>query len=398
MATSTVSSDLAPQRADGARGQVLLGVTGTVLVLAEFVWFALASAHVVDSGGDAWQTGDWLINLAGGPVRRGVLGEMLFRISNTTDVVWVVFWVQIGLSALLMAATLTLFWTSPRTPAWFMLTFSPAFLLFPFLSPEGGLRKELLGLVAFAVLALAVRFSWHPGTLAVVVGFFLLGALAHELNPLLLPPFVYLLVWAYRNGLWRRSVVLVVGIALSVIAVGALAWTLRFPATPQIVSDVCRSWLNAGLDGSLCSGSLRFLAQDASDAVSLTRQMFPSYITLVPLVVLSLAPLYLVGATRWIWWLLAVSVVAMAPLYVLAIDYGRWIHVAVALVSLTCLATWPQESFRSRAAPVWAAILFVSLWSLPYAGPQTSQSLLSQLATGAYEALFGPAAPTIFQR
>lgn len=36
------------------------------------------------SGGHAWLQGDWLINLAGGPVRRGPFGEALRVVADTT--------------------------------------------------------------------------------------------------------------------------------------------------------------------------------------------------------------------------------------------------------------------------------------------------------------------------
>ena len=46
-------------------------VRRTVLIAAEFLWLTIVSAKAVNRGGDPWQTGDWLIDLAAGPVRRG---------------------------------------------------------------------------------------------------------------------------------------------------------------------------------------------------------------------------------------------------------------------------------------------------------------------------------------
>ena len=102
------------------RGSSPLAVGGTVLVLAELVWLAISSGQVIADGGDPWQTGDWLIDLASGPVRRGLFGELLFTVIGSSSVLWLTFAVQIGLLAALTGLTLLLFWRSPRTPAWSM--------------------------------------------------------------------------------------------------------------------------------------------------------------------------------------------------------------------------------------------------------------------------------------
>jgi hypothetical protein len=380
----SVSADVA-----SPRGGTFLALAGTLLVAAEFVWLTISSAKVIDQGGDPWQTGDWLINLAAGPVRRGLFGELLFRLTDSPNVLWLTFGVQIALLGSLSALTLVLFWRSPRTAAWFMLTFSPAFLLFASLSPEGALRKELFGLAAFALLAVCVRFRWPPATLAGVVALFALGSMAHELTALMLPAFAYLIVWGRRQGRWSRGTTRVTVVVMAATAVAAVAWALLFPATAAETSKICSSWTAAGLDRELCSGALRFHSRSLSESLQLTKGMFPAYLSLVPLAVLSLVPFIVLRAPRRIWWLLGTTFLALVPLFFVAIDYGRWIYVGVALTSLVCLATWTQGDIEARNVPAWVAILFVALWSLPYAGPQTTESLVMQVLSSPIERMVG---------
>ena len=371
------------------RRGIVLAFAATALVVGEFIWLTIASAKVIDRGGDPWQTGDWLIDLSAGPVRRGLLGELFFRVIDSPNVLWLVFAVQIALLGSLCALTLVLFWHSPRTAPWLMLVCSPAFLLFAPLSPEGALRKELFGLVAFALLAVAVRFRWRARSLVGVVVLFALGSIAHELTAFMLPAFVVLVLWGHRDGLWgRRTAHVAVGVIAGV-ALAAVVWALAFPATSADTITICASWVRSGLDRGLCTGALRFHSRSLSDSLELTKGMFPGYLSLVPLVVLSVVPFVALGVPRRIWRLLAVTFVGLLPLFLAGIDYGRWIYVAIALVSLTCLATWPRGDVIAKRVPVWTAIAFVALWSLPYAGPQTSHSLFVQLLSRPVRSLMG---------
>ena len=94
--------------------------------------------------GDPWQTGDWLINYGGGFVRRGLVGELLHGLAvDGWQLLWLVALVQVGLVLVLFTSSGILFWRTSASPAWLMLTVSPAFLMFPVLYPFGGLRKEL---------------------------------------------------------------------------------------------------------------------------------------------------------------------------------------------------------------------------------------------------------------
>jgi hypothetical protein len=386
--TDLATGDLSAEPA-AARRPSRLALAGTATIVAEFAWLTIVSAKAVHPGGDPWQTGDWLIDLSAGPVRRGIFGSLLFAITDSPNVVWLAFGIQIGVLAILSALAIALFWASPRTPAWCMLTFSPAFLLFPSLSPEGALRKELLGLAAFALLAAAVRFRWRATVLVGVTVLFVLGTTAHEVTGLMLPAFVYLVEWARRHGIWiTRAARTTIGV-MAVTSVAALGWALLFSASSADVSEICSSWTAAGLDRELCSGALRFHSRSLSDSLDLTKAMFPAYLSLVPLVVLSILPLVAVRAPRRIWLLLGATFVALAPLFLVAIDYGRWCYIGIGLVSLTCLTTWTHGDFGSTRTAGWMAVCFVALWSFPYAGPRTNDSLLMQVLRSPIERIVG---------
>lgn len=367
-------------------GSSVMPVLATLVVAGQYIWIAVWNAWVIGvRGGDPSQTSDWLVNYAGGPVRRGLAGALLTASGDPHTVLWTTYAVQMGLLLAVCASGIALLWAAPRQTAWFMVALSPAFLLFPFLSPEGGLRKELIALAAFGLIALAYRFRWPVGMLAFPFLLFVIGAFSHESIPLTLPAFVYLVIRGTHEGIWQRGAGRVVGGLFALAAVAGLAWSMTHVATDEHITTVCESWMDMGLHKELCSGTLPMLGDSPIDALRMTVSMFPSYFSLVPLMVLALVPFYAVRAGRQVRLLALVVFAALVPLFVVGIDYGRWVFVGVSLLSMLSLAMSRTEQFRPREVPWWAGILFVSLWGIPYTGSAAGLSLLTQMTTSIYD-------------
>ncbi|MBI1351789.1 MAG: hypothetical protein GC156_11805 [Actinomycetales bacterium] len=367
-----------------SRGRAL-PVIAIVVVVAELLLLATSYARVIGSGGEAWQTGDWLINYAGGIVRRGFVGWLIWLPNGSVPVLPLTYVIQIGLLAAFCSIGFVLFWRTSRTAPWFMVALSPAFLLFPFLSPEGGLRKELLALTAIGIMAMAVRFGWPVFAVIPAIALFLLSALAHEAMALTLPGVIALLLLGQRRLGWSRRAVAALLATASIGSLAALAWGILHPADATQVAQICDSWVSGGLDQRLCRGSLDYLDTSALEAIRQTISMYPSYFALVPLMVLSLVPFYALGAPRRVWLLMAAISITLTPLFVVGVDYGRWVFIITSISSLYCLADPFASDFRPRSVPVWMALLFVGLWSIPYTGATTDSSLLMQVAKPTYQ-------------
>lgn len=368
-----------------------LPILATLIMTSEVIWMTVWNLGVIRKGGDAWQTGDWLVNYEAGLVRRGASGQLVMAIADGNAVLSAVLVLQLVLLITLVAAGLSLFWLSPRTPAWFAVTLSPAFLLFPFLSAEGGLRKELYALAAAGIAALALRLAWRWLALVPVLVLFVVGAFSHEIVPLTLPFFLFILWSGMARGMWSGKVAATWGLFFVAASVGGLAVSLMAPGSGEQVAAICDSWVQEGLwvEADLvdkyCAGAVSALDDGVVFALRQTVGSFPSYLALVLPLTLAAVPFFLVRLRRSLRFLAVILGLALLPLFLVGIDYGRWVFVLASLLSLACLAlvsTQPQGEVSIRP---WQAILFVSVWSLPYTGVTSSNSLVMQLIGSAYQ-------------
>lgn len=376
---------------DKRLGSALPFVAVTV-VLLEFLWIARWYWSVISRGGEGWQTGDWLINFAGGPVRRGASGELIFKVFAPDQVLVGTFWIQIGFLFALCMLSLLLYLKSPQTAAWFALTLSPAFLLFPFLSPEGGLRKELIGLTAFAWLALSVRLNWGLWRQLPAMVLFFIGLAAHEVTLFMTPAFIFLLFQLRQHDPKSPGFRATLG-AYVLAPIVALMFYLSHPGSSAETNAVCASWESYQLWDDpqklemFCNSALAAIGDSTLDAVRATAGNFPSYFLLLSLVVLACVPFYFLQIRRQEIGYAGVQVAALTPLFVVGTDYGRWIFIFFSLLSLVLLASSNQYSKVTRRMPSWAALLYVSLWSLPYAGTPTGWSLFGQVVFPIYQSV-----------
>lgn len=376
---------------DGAIGRAL-PVAAIVVVALEFLWMVRWNWAVISQGGEGWQTGDWLINFAGGAVRRGALGEFVFRVVPSDGVLIAVFLIQMVFLFIFCLLALFLYLRSPRSAPWFALTLSPAFLLFPFLSPEGGLRKELIGLTALAWLAVSLRMRWTAWKRFPALLLFVTGLSAHEVTVFMVPAFVFLVLrfeGLRKSGVWARVEVA----AYFASASAAVLFYALKPGSPAQVDAICRSWRDYGVWADaetlavFCNSAVTTLGDTTLDAVKATAANFPGYLSLVSLIVLAGVPFYLLRVPQRVLFLAAVQFVVLIPLFVVGTDYGRWTFVFFSILSLAVLGLSEEVGEQARTIPNWAAVLYVSLWSLPYAGTPTGWSLFSQVAYPAYQTL-----------
>jgi hypothetical protein len=149
-------------------------------------------------GGNNWKQGDWLINELSGPIRRGLFGSALLRISDV-----------IGLNPLLLlilfqAAIVTLIFAVVGVSAFklgapdkvVLLLLSPAFVMFFwFNDPQGSVRKEILAYLAFLPLIVAaIRGRGSLLALALSITAYAIAMAAHEANVFFLP-FLLVAMW-----------------------------------------------------------------------------------------------------------------------------------------------------------------------------------------------------------
>jgi hypothetical protein len=326
-----------------------------------------------------WQTGDWLIDYSAGFVRRGLFGAILGTYDlDAIQLIASVALIQFILAGALYGAVAFLFWRTSGSPAWIMLVLSPAFMLFPLLNPDASARKELLGLVALAIVAVATSLSRTSLGALIAIPFFALAAFSHEVNIVMLPAFLYLIIM--HGGEIRRQLRYVLPVMYGLIGLVAGASALIESGDTQTVADICANWLSRGIPD--CSGALLHLNQTPQEAQRfLLAELFPTYWGYLIPAALALVPLFAVRFLPKHWIIALIIFATSAPLFFIAWDYGRWIFIITAQLSLIALAIDRRGGTTPVRVPLYAALAFILLWGVEHIGEPITPGLLVRIFT-----------------
>ncbi|MFT4127465.1 MAG: hypothetical protein QM662_14700 [Gordonia sp. (in: high G+C Gram-positive bacteria)] len=333
--------------------------------------------------GRTQRVGDWVINYAGGFVRRGLFGELLRGLAPPglpTLVALVAFQVIcyaiIGGYALGYLVDTRFSWSS------IALVCAPVALPFVGWDPRAGWRKEIIVFAVIALLAWARQASGHrrTGLTVAAIALFGLAMFSWESSFFGIPVMLYLLRrddapagdGARRTRLYapvefRVAVDLRNPPTLAVLALGAAGAiaALLFQGNQATQRNICADVVAHGINRRVCHGSIDSLAWTTHYALQQQETFFPRYLIYFALLPLVLAPILLSPWLRRNWpWFLA-TVLAVAPLYVLGQDYGRWHYILVVTTSLAIMSAG-RDAVVSRFWGPLTTIVYVAAWGLPH--------------------------------
>ena len=328
---------------------------------------------------DPWITGDWLINYAGGFVRRGLIGEFCRRLYllDGVDPIASLIALKASLYAALCASLIVL--AAKRTIGVIdiAILLSPAALPFEVYDPLGSGRKEIALLAVFALYVVTHHFvksssgpiqrRWQFWYLLVA---FPALTLVHE-GLFFFLPFFLAYNWMKRDSIEREGT-LVFGIPFTV-AAGVLLLSWVFRGGDGMSAAICVSLRAMSLDPALCGGAVEAL--DRYDVyiggADIARYLGLAIVAFVPLFWYATQALDASRHGRFV----AGSAVAFAatlPLYALSEDWGRWMHVSMVLIFITVLACkdasvrLPSRSPMLAVASMVILCVYVSSWQMPH--------------------------------
>ena len=321
-----------------------------------------------------WAMGDWLINYQGGFVRRGLLGEVLYRLalaSRIDPVYWVAGVQVVALAVYFTAAYLALQRQRDWRPYWLLLA-SPYLFAFSLMDPQGGMRKEILFL---ALLAWMVQRSLRAPqrveawTLGALAGFPFL-VLSHEMFFLYLPYVLVPLVYV-QGGRIRREKLFWTLLAANFLAFAAAVMARGTPEqTARIVASLQQfyPWKPQGALGYLAMPVQCVLCRATPGRIALFLRGFAvAGLAFLPLRE-RLARLLQNAPVRWLW---LVTWVATLPLFVIALDWGRFVYIHLAALFLVSLLDTRPVTFELRPRELIViyglfAFLYFDLWYLQH--------------------------------
>jgi hypothetical protein len=337
--------------------------------------FALARAlksHSPTLGSGDFSTADWLINYAGGFVRRGLFGELFLAVAPIgAPGLWLLFAFRAGCYVPILLYIVQFLHRSQYSWSSIVLACGPAALPFIAWDPPGAFRKEILTFVVLVVLAWAR--SSGPGRRQVVVllatalTLFAVAVLSWEPSAFMLPAAVYILCGDSpdRPFYTIRRVAAMLFIAVATLGLGASMLARGDVGTAERVCEAVRAH---GFD---CGGAIDAIGWSSDTALQKLRAKFPLYLGYLPLIALALLP---VAASRWFrlnWKWAAACAISILPLYFVAHDYGRWTHILVMQLTFCIMAGAPRDSDSSVWTPL-AALSYVALWAMPHYLPASA--------------------------
>lgn len=323
-------------------------------------------------GGDAWKQGDWLINNSHGTIRRGIVGSTILSLAEQLRMnpILIVTLLQAGLIAAvvaLLASSMRHFQT-PYT-LWLLLLAPGFFVSFWSLDDQGGLRKELIVYLAFALLLFGMTHHRHrlPAILG-SIAIFGIAVFAHEGNIFFAPFFAFCYLQIAHRDASTKPLVTGALAALGLFCAAAIMFALIYRNIDGYM-EVCAPLLQAGVGKHICDGAIKALELPMEHYTETTFWILlsPRILHFILLYVLASLPVIFIGVhlfkRRFFLRAYLISALSFLPLYVIAIDWGRWVswHItAVIFTSLIVLAlSGTKHQHKKELSPLAFSVLLV---------------------------------------
>lgn len=353
-----------------------------------FIALALALQYwvVIRHGASYWITADWLINYQGGWVRRGLIGEIIYKFSTLThaSLKETAFVLQnIAYGAFLLCFYKLMSPLLRKSNYFYLFILSPAFpLLFYLYDFYGAFRKESLIFLSFSLLCLFLqskKMTWLISSLAI----YCLAVFSHEIAFFALPFYTYAL-FRYKEEFETMGTYTFIHFAYACIGFSGLVFALLFSGSYQTAAVVCSSLTTREFFApNFCNGAILWLGKKSSDATLLISDSLSNYLrTYIPAAALTAMPfLYIRDWLKTNRLFLLFSGLAILPLFVIALDWGRFISIYFCLLTLyLCLEFSKNKIQVPKSVSFWFIFLYAAAWSMPHALPQ-------HLGLGLYEFL-----------
>ncbi len=341
----------------------------------------------------AWQYADWLINYQGGFVRRGLIGEILFKIYSFTSI-RLDYLVLILLYLLFSISFLTLIKSVKYIKNSFidlMIFLSPGFFIYPFMNSEVIGRKDVLlvsiiGLFTFYYEKINRNFQFF----VFIILIFLLS-LSHTgfifYTQYLI--FFYFLFNYSKNRQVKKYQLMIIFFSIFIL----LILTFIFKGTNSEVLEICNSIKNFISENCGKSDQISWLAKDTSDYLSskfsnglgyFLNNFFVYFISLIWVYFFLCLKIYnssfISSFKRFnhINPLLIFTILFLitSPVFILGIDWGRYIYLSYScsfFIYIFCLRKrlfiFKKKIVNftfNRGLSIIIVIIYCFIWTFPF--------------------------------
>ncbi|MFY3385248.1 hypothetical protein [Paracidovorax sp. MALMAid1276] len=335
-----------------------------------FAYSIFQYAAIINNGGNSWITGDWLINYSAGPIRRGLIGELILSLSSEKiPALWIAYTIQTFFYLATFLLVFAIYKIRDRSAFWLLILFSPAFLLFSFYDTQGSFRKEIMIFAIYSFLCLLYcKKNVTPPKLILISIAYLIAAFSHELNALTWPFFAYIIYNSAKEGLISQRTATIFSLALIFLSAAVLLFASLNKGTAKSADLICLSLIKNSISPSICDGAINWLKEDTKTATNTVKSLISQKSLWTPILfILAIAPLLF---TTWIrketFLLLIVSTITISPLFFVAVDYGRWVYILVFLIFCTALSENIQTKLPKKRIFYILGMIYLTTWSIPH--------------------------------
>ena len=276
---------------------------------------------------------DWLINYEGGFVRRGLLGQIIYKTAEITnlEIKYIILYFQI-FSYLVYFYLFWLFFQKIKINYfWYLLVFSPVLFLYPLSELEALGRKEIIVITLFLLFAY-IKYNNLNNLIYSFVGIFSLSTLIHEVTVFYFFHYIFVIYLKNKFQIKKKfSNTNYLLIFFSIIILLYLSLYLHnFVNLQQIVSSY-----SYGL--SIESGSFSHIKPKVDEAFIkiLNKVNFFSFLRIIFLILITLSPLFFFVRIEKKYMtkflnlkiLIFISLILSIPLYFLMFVLGRVIYI-----------------------------------------------------------------------
>jgi hypothetical protein len=320
---------------------------------------------------NSWKIGDWLVNYQGGIVRRGLLGELIYKLSQFTHInpgIFVLLFQTLFYAVFFVFSYLLLKRQHSLLP-YALLIFSPFIFTFQINDLQGGYRKEIIYFAVLAFIVWSAKTNEHKIFEKIFYTTLLLYPaiiLTHEMLAVFLP--YLLIVYISVTNLTKNKIITIALLILPSIV--SFFVSIYYSGTTSQVTEIFNSIAREGY--TIVGGAIEWL--DKSSAYGYGRAIksiddkhyLIYYLQVLLLSIIAYIPirqnLRFVFKQKLSMVLVLISILGTTALFAVALDWGRFIYIH--LVSLFLLSFINEEVYSGKKLITYKMLAFFIFYSL----------------------------------
>jgi len=298
---------------------------------------------------DSWTVGEWLISYAGGFIRRGLPGQVIFYLSTLLDInpIFLIWFISVFSILFLFILIKLLSWDKFQKS--FLL--SSLVLLGP-ISENYLVRKDVFLVLIYGVCLLTIRQLYLKKistflTILLINIFSIIALLSHEAYGIWAIPSLFLLVFFYfKKNLIKPARALFLSFIFIFPSFFSFIFCIIFKGNQSIAIDIHNSWKNFKdimpsnglLDSTYPDGAIYWIGENLNSTFQLSissLSKFNLFIFWHPLmwaITIFFAIRLFSGLKQDPYFnlkkiFILIQLIPFIPLFIIAHDYGRWIFI-----------------------------------------------------------------------